>query len=235
MDRMGFYSARMENIDFGVYAIAVKKQEEQAEKTGLNQDKSDVDYYNELCGLFPDASFVVEDNSRQNTDQEWLPKRFSGSSNSQNFSYLGTLSIAFDVKIFEKAAREPEFMESIMGQVENLNERWSSMEAQCLRDGMRYMHVNMYLDEDGTIGYTTMEYHKPCNLYSQHKDNLLDWQTENSMKRIMEELERQQHEGLFAVLDKSHENSQETMQKIEEENTPDGRRLEEYEKTFLFV
>ena len=71
----------------------------------------DVDYFKTLCKKYPFASFGVEDRSLEATDPDWLPKRFSGNSSLQNFSNPGTFSVSFDVKLFEKAANDPEFAE----------------------------------------------------------------------------------------------------------------------------
>lgn len=213
---INFNAIKNENICYENYSISVKKYVEKKNENSSDDERSDVDCFKELCEKFPAGSFVVEDNSLEILDQEWLPKRFSGISNLQSFSNLGTLSIAFDIKIFEKAANEPEFMENLTKFVEYLNNEWSSKEAQCISDGMKNMFVEMFLKEDGTLGYTTGEYPDQFDLYYRHEKNLLEKQTDDIAKRILEEYERKKLEGLFSMMDKIHEDSEELKKQNEE-------------------
>ena len=56
------------------------------------------------------------------------------------FFKLNDYSIAFDKRIFEKAANDPGFMEYLTEFTENLNNKWTYLKEGCLSDGMKYMH-----------------------------------------------------------------------------------------------
>lgn len=242
MDITSFNSFGCENIISGKYSISVKKQAETENETVSGGNNiSDVDCFKELCKKFPNASFAVEDISLECTDQEWLPERFLGDSKLQNFSSLETVSIAFDKRIFEKAANDPGFMEYLMEFTKNLNNQWGYYKEGCLSDGMKYMHSDVFLKPDGTIGYTITEYKEPYrlfDLYFDNKNNLSGLQAGNIAKRILEEYEKQKQEGLFAMMDKIHENFKELNEQVNKQIEHDeyyGKlKIEKYEKTFLF-
>lgn len=236
MNTISNISVGSENTTSDTYMYSVEKQTEMCEEMfSENCSKSETDCFEELCKMFPSASFVVENNSIEIAEKGWLPASFLKNSKLENFSELGTLSIAFDIKIFEKAAKEPEFMENLVNFVEHLNKEWGSKAAQCLDDGMKNMFIEMYLKEDGTIGYTTGEYPDKFDLYGKQKNNLLELQNDEITKRIMAEYEKQRQEGLFAMMDKIYENSKELRAQIEEDTYERGLKMEEYEKTFLFI
>ena len=238
MDMINFSPFSKEKGGFDVYSISVKKQVEmENEVSSDDNSRNDVDCFKELCKKFPSASFAVEDMSLECTDSGWLPERFSGDSHLENFSALETVSIAFDEKIFEKAANDSEFMECLIKFVENLNNQWNSRRAQCLSDGMNNMHVEVRLKEDGTFGYHFKEYQEPFRLfdiYFESENNLSELQADDTAKRILEEYERQKQEGLFAMMDKIHQNSKELNEQIEHDRCQEKLKMEEYEKTFLF-
>ncbi|MCI9077451.1 MAG: hypothetical protein HFH68_00825 [Lachnospiraceae bacterium] len=238
MDMISFNSLNNENVGFYDFPVSVKKQAEAENKTVSGENGiSDVDCFKELCKRFPNASFAVEDISLECTDQEWLPEKFLGNSNLKNFSSLGTVSIAFDKKIFEKAANDPVFMEHLIGFTENLNNKWEVLKEGCLSDGMKYMHADVFLEADGTIGYNIMEYKAPFrlfDLYFEHENSLSGLQADNIAKHILEEYEKQKQEGLFAMMDRIHENFKELNEKIEHDKRHEELIMKEYEKTFLF-
>lgn len=236
MDMINFSPFSKEKGGFD--SISVKKKVEMGnEVSSYDNSRNDVDCFKELCKKFPSASFAVEDMSLECTDSGWLPERFSGDSHLENFSALETVSIAFDEKIFEKAANDSEFMECLIKFVENLNNQWNSRRAQCLSDGMNNMHVEVRLKEDGTFGYHFKEYQEPFRLfdiYFESENNLSELQADDTAKRILEEYERQKQEGLFAMMDKIHQNSKELNEQIEHDRCQEKLKMEKYEKTYLF-
>lgn len=236
MNTISNISVGSENVTSGAYMYSVEKKTEMCEEMfSENCSRSETDCFEELCKKFPLAAFVVENNSFEIAEKGWLPESFLNNSKLENFSELGTLSIAFDIKIFEKAAKDSEFMENLVNFVEHLNKEWDSKAAQCLDDGMKNMFVEMYLKEDGTIGYTTGEYPDKFDLYGKQKNNLFELQNDNITKRILEEYEKQRQEGLFAMMDKIYENSKELRVQIEKDIYEKGMKMEKYEKTFLFL
>ena len=125
-------------------------------------------------------------------------------------------------------------MEKLIRYVDHLNQEWSSKEEQCIKDGMKYMFVKMYLDEDGTVAHTTGEYPGQFDLYYKHTNNLNELQYKDIAKYILEEFEKQKQEGLFTMMDKIHENSEKLNEQIENDLHVEKIKTEEYEKTFLF-
>ncbi len=238
MDIISSNSFGYENIGFDAYPVSVKNQIETGnEAISDGNGISDVDCFQELCEKFPNASFAVKDISLECTDREWLPERFLGNSKLQNFSNLGTVSIVFDKRIFEKAANDPGFMEHLTRLIENLNNQWAYLKEGCLSDGMKYMHIDVFLEADGTIGYNTMEYKKPFrlfDLYFEHENSLSELYAGNIAKKILEEYEKQKQEGLFAMMDKIHENFKELNEQIKEDKRYEKLKIEEYKKTFIF-
>ena len=238
MDIINSNSFKYENISFDTYSISLKKQIETGkELLSDEKDISDVDCFQKLCKKFPNASFAVEDISLECTDQEWLPERFLDNSKLQNFSNLETVSIAFDKRIFEKAANDTGFMEYLTEFVEDLNNWWGYYKERCLSDGMKYMHSDVFLKPDGTIGYTITEYKEPYrlfDLYFENENNLPGLQDDNIAKRILEEYEKQKLEGLFVMMDRIHENSKELNEQIKHDRHNEKLKMKEYEKTFIF-
>lgn len=238
MGMINFSAFSLEKGGVESYSVSVKKQTEMGNEVSSDDNsRSDVDCFKELYKKFPSASFVVEDMSLECTDSGWLPERFLGDSHLKNFSDLETVSIAFDKKIFEKAANDSEFMESLIKFVENLNNQWNFMREQCLSDGMNNMHVAVRLKEDGTFGYHVEEYKEPFRLfdiYFENENNLSELQVDNATKHILEEYKRRKQEGLFSMMDKIYENSKKLNEQIEDDRCKEKLKMEEYEKTFLF-
>ena len=238
MDIINTNSFRYENISFDTCSISLRKQAKTGnEPLSEGNDISDVDCFQELYKKFPNDSFAVSDFSLECTDQDWLPERFLDNSKLQNFSNPGTVSIIFDKKIFEKAADDPEFMEDLTKFTEDLNNQWAYIKEGCLTDGMKYIHANVFLYADGTIGYTTTVYEEPhwlSGLYFDNKNNLSGLQDDNIAKHILEEYEKQKLEGLFDMMDKIHENSKKLNEQIKHDKRNEKLKIEEYEKTFIF-
>lgn len=238
MDIINFNSFRYENVGFDTRSISLKKQAKTGnEPLSEGNDISDVDCFQELYKKFPNASFAVNDFSLECTDRDWLPERFLDNSKLQNFSNPGTVSIIFDKKIFEKAADDPEFMGDLTKFTEDLNNQWAYIKEGCLKDGMKYIHANVFLYADGTIGSTITVYKEPhwlSGLYFDNKNNLSGLQDDNIAKRILEEYEKQKLEGLFVMMDKIHENSKKLNEQIKYDKRNEKLKMKEYEKTFIF-
>ena len=99
----------------------------------------------------------------------------------------------------------------------------------------------MFLKPDGTIGYTITEYKEPYHLfdlYFEDENNMFGLQAGNIAKRILEEYKKQKQEGLFAMMDKIHENfkdlNEQVNKQIEHDEYYGKLKIEKYEKTFLF-
>ena len=128
-------------------------------------------------------------------------------------------------------------MEDLTKFTEDLNNEWAYIKEGCLIDGMKYIHTNVFLYADGTIGYTTTVYKEPhwmSGLYFDNKNNLSGLQDDNIAKHILEEYEKQKLEGLFDMMDKIHENSKKLNEQIKHDKRNEELKMEEYEKTFIF-
>ena len=128
-------------------------------------------------------------------------------------------------------------MEYLTEFVEDLNNWWGYYKERCLSDGMKYMHSDVFLKPDGTIGYTITEYKEPYrlfDLYFENENNLPGLQDDNIAKRILEEYEKQKLEGLFVMMDRIHENSKELNEQIKHDRHNEKLKMKEYEKTFIF-
>lgn len=214
--------------------LVEEKTDIDEEKNSDNDKKSGVDCFEELCKRFPFASFVVEDISVERFENGWLPKEYLQNVKLGNFSELGTTSIAFDIKILEKASNDPEFMETLINEVDCINKRWLSMATQCQCDGMRYMYMNLFLREDGSFGSCSGEYPDKVYSYSNYKENLLESQNDSVIKQVLDEYEKKRQEGLYHIVDKIYENSEKIEISVRRGSLLNALKTERYEETFLF-
>lgn len=210
----------------------------EAEKQKCDEEKrSDMSCFRELCREFPEVAFVVNSPDAENAGEEWLPERFQGISDTTNFSELNTVSIMLDIKLLEKAAEEPEFMEKLKMHLENVKNNYFSYCADCLSDGMTNMVIPVILSPDGRIGTGQTETKGRMYIGKDQEENVSVPGKEDAARKILKEYEKQSQEGLFRMMDKIHENSEELKEQIEKQEKKKWylEKAEEYEKSFMFL
>ncbi len=122
---------------------------------------SNTEYFDKLCKEYPGVTFRLEDNSI--TSANGLLKQVGN-----NFGAKGQCSISIDLKVIEKMQKNPEYESKVKGMIQGSKERYSTFEADALRDGKQYVSVVI---EDGGNGPTRgiMESNYP---YSQEGDGI---------------------------------------------------------------
>lgn len=200
---------------------------------------SDAECFRELCSLYPEVEFVVQDFSLDSTDGEWLPKKYKGICNTADFGDISSMSIVIDVDILKKSAKDPEFFAYLKNSVEKVVNDYPSMRSECFHDKKNHMIAELYLNpknkeliEDNFI--TSSE---SFDMYLKDDDKL-SASMDALMQRILAAVDKEKQDRIFQMMDTIHENSLEYKEKLEEEEKQEDffqkGKIEEYEKTFLW-
>lgn len=153
-----------------------------------------------------------------------------------NYGEMGTKSISIDIRMIQKASENSEYQEALFHKIDFLLRDWNRYASQCVDDGMHYMAAQFY-EEDNEIHFGVIASAFPFEaIHKKLNGELSDH--DDIAEKILEEFEKKKQEGLFAMMDKIHENSEELKEQIETEEKGEffleQQKMEKYEKSFLF-
>lgn len=179
--------------------------------------KSEIEYYNALCDLYPDITFRLDDMAsamsfNSNDGCPYLGYNNSMNQIGSNFGEINQYSISIDISVIRNMQRDPAYEASVLDTIQDTQARYSNYQSRAKEQGMFYFCVNIE-DNGGNIQRSTTYSH---TAFSTEDEVKAMWNKNTQASHAIEKLEEVQNELLENYMKLLSEHNKELQEKLKE-------------------